>query len=80
MHKLIVYVNALAMPERNKFAKGVGTSIGYMRKRASLGKTLNAQVCSMIEKVTKGAVTRQDLRPEDYWLIWPDLKAPKGKK
>jgi DNA-binding transcriptional regulator YdaS (Cro superfamily) len=29
-----------------------------------------------IERATGGQVTRQDLRPDDYWLIWPDLKAP----
>ena len=27
----------------------------------------------------KGAVTRQELRPNDYWLIWPDLPAPAEK-
>lgn len=32
--------------------------------------------CAAIERATKGAVTRQELRPEDYWLIWPDLPAP----
>lgn len=32
--------------------------------------------CLSIESATSGAVTRQDLRPDDYWLIWPDLEAP----
>ena len=32
--------------------------------------------CLAIEKATRGRVSRQDLRPDDYWLIWPDLKAP----
>lgn len=27
-----------------------------------------------------GIAKRQDLRPNDYWLIWPDLKTPKTKK
>lgn len=35
--------------------------------------------CLSIERATKGAVKRSDLRPDDYWLIWPDLKAPKQK-
>ena len=26
-----------------------------------------------IERATAGAVRRQDLRPHDYHLIWPDL-------
>jgi DNA-binding transcriptional regulator YdaS (Cro superfamily) len=36
----------------------------------------NAQHCLAIERATGGLVTRQELRPEDYWLIWPDLPAP----
>lgn len=32
--------------------------------------------CAAIERATQGAVTRQELRPDDYWLIWPDLPAP----
>ena len=32
--------------------------------------------CAAIERATGGKVTRADLRPDDYWLIWPDLQAP----
>ncbi len=32
--------------------------------------------CVAIERVTGGAVTRQELRPNDYWLFWSDLPAP----
>lgn len=35
--------------------------------------------CMAIERATNGAVTRQELRPDDYWLIWPDLTAPEEK-
>lgn len=30
-------------------------------------------LCLAIERATNGQVTRQELRPGDYWLIWPDL-------
>lgn len=36
--------------------------------------------CLAIERATGGAVSRQDLRPYDYWLIWPDLPQPKRAK
>ncbi len=36
----------------------------------------NPENCLALEKATNGKVTRQDLRPNDYWLIWPDLAAP----
>ena len=29
--------------------------------------------CVAIEKATSGAVRRQDLRPDDWHLIWPEL-------
>lgn len=34
--------------------------------------------CLAIERATGGQVTRADLRPDDYWLIWPDLPAPEA--
>lgn len=29
--------------------------------------------CAAIEQYTKGVVTRKDLRPDDWHLIWPEL-------
>ena len=29
--------------------------------------------CTAIERATRGEVTRRDLRPADWWLIWPEL-------
>ena len=29
--------------------------------------------CLAIERATEGAVTRRDLRPDDWHLIWPEL-------
>ncbi|GAA4335854.1 hypothetical protein GCM10023144_29600 [Pigmentiphaga soli] len=34
--------------------------------------------CVALEKASAGAITRRDLRPDDYWLIWPDLPAPRA--
>ncbi len=30
--------------------------------------------CAAIEKATKGAVTRRELRPDDWQVIWPELR------
>ena len=30
--------------------------------------------CVALEQATSGKITRQDLRPHDYHLIWPELK------
>jgi DNA-binding transcriptional regulator YdaS (Cro superfamily) len=34
------------------------------------------EYCATVARVSKGVVTRQELRPDDYWMIWPDLQAP----
>lgn len=31
------------------------------------------QTCVAIERATDGVVTRPKLRPNDWWLIWPEL-------
>lgn len=36
-------------------------------------KPVGADHCAAIERVTAGAVTRRDLRPDDWHLIWPEL-------
>lgn len=40
------------------------------------GRVPSPQLCVQIERATGGQVTRADLRPDDFWLIWPDLPAP----
>lgn len=39
-----------------------------------------AHYCVDIERATAGAVSRADLRPADYWRIWPDMKAPRATR
>lgn len=34
--------------------------------------------CLDIERVTDGAVRRRDLRPDDWWRIWPELIGADG--
>lgn len=36
--------------------------------------------CAAIEQATKGAVTRKDLRPNDWQSIWPELAKAKRSK
>lgn len=37
-----------------------------------------AERCYPIERHTGGAVRRWDLRPTDWWEIWPELIKAKG--
>lgn len=36
--------------------------------------------CVAIERATNGAVTRRDLRPTDWHLIWPELAEPTAQE
>jgi len=36
-------------------------------------RSVPANRCPAIERATGGLVTRQDLRPHDWHLIWPEL-------
>ena len=37
-------------------------------------RRIPAEKCAAIEAATDGLVTRKDLRPDDWHLIWPELK------
>ena len=49
-------------PTINQWAKGV--------------RPVPEKMAVAIEAITKGAVTRQDLRPDDWQAIWPELAQP----
>ena len=79
METLLNYINALSRAERVAFAVRCGTTLSYLRKAASVGQMINPKTCSSIEGATCGAVTRQDLRPDDWAEIWPELSDSKQK-
>lgn len=70
---LIKYINNLPASSRNIFASNCGTTLGYLRKAASTGQVLGAEICVAAELASKGEVTRKDIRPTDWHLIWPEL-------
>ena len=52
-----------------------GTTRGYLRQIAYGNKTASAETAAAVERATEGKVTRKDLRPVDWSLIWPELAA-----
>jgi len=46
------------------------TVAGWLRR-----SHVPAEYCAAIEAAVKGAVTRRDLRPDDWASIWPELAA-----
>lgn len=67
------YLNSLPVSEQAVFAAKCGTSIGYLRKALSAGQVPSPERCVLIEQITGGALSRRDLRPDDWHRIWPEL-------
>lgn len=53
-------------------AIGPGIRTGHIFYWLSRG-AIPARHCPAIERATGGAVTRKDLRPDDWQDIWPEL-------
>lgn len=56
-----------------KLAAGIGVSQPVVSNWRARGTTPDAIHCVSIERLTDGAVSRCDLRPDDWPLIWPEL-------
>ena len=62
----------------SKLASALGVGQSAVSTWRARGTTLNAAHCLAIARATAGAVTRRDLRPGDWHLIWPDLIGTDG--
>lgn len=61
---------------RGALAQLLGVSIAAVGNWKSRGVPL--EHCVPIERATEGAVTRRDLRPDDWQAIWPELAEPQA--
>ena len=59
------------------FAKQIGVPAPLLSQWRTGSRPVPIERCVTIETATKGAVTRKDLRPDDWHQIWPELA--KGK-
>jgi DNA-binding transcriptional regulator YdaS (Cro superfamily) len=73
------YLRPMSLEARQAFAKRCGTSRGHLQN-ICYGKKCAAELAVAIERESGGDVTRQELRPKDYWQVWPELPAPKPAK
>ena len=58
---------------RVALARLIQVSPSYVSQLIAGARPLPVERCPEIERATSGAVTRRDLRPADWWLIWPEL-------
>lgn len=73
MEKLLTYLNTLGKDERAVFCAACETTEGYLRKAISTGQSLRVPLCVAIERESLAAVSRKDLRPDDWIANWPEL-------
>lgn len=69
MQTLLTHLNSLPVAAQAAFAQRCGTTVGYLRKAASVGQRLKAEVCINIERESGGVVTCEELRPDIDWAF-----------
>ena len=80
--KLRSYLDGLARGGVAELATLLGISPIYLSQLAARqdGREPSPELALSVERATGGDVTRRDLRPDDYWLIWPDYQPPTKDK
>lgn len=61
-----------------RLAKSIGAYPSDISSWLSGRRKPSVPRCLAIERATAGAVTRRDLRPDDWQLIWPELAQPEA--
>lgn len=59
---------------QSDLAKAIGVTPGVVYQWLNGLRPVPPERCVAIEKATSGLVTRRDLRPDDWHLIWPELQ------
>ncbi|WP_343728505.1 Cro/CI family transcriptional regulator [Duganella sp.] len=71
--KLIDYVQGRGA--RSALAKKLNLTPVLISQWANETRPVPPERCVEIEVATDGEVSRRDLRPDDWWRIWPELTA-----
>ncbi len=59
-------------------ARSLKVAPSYLSQLARGNRPVPPDRASAIESATGGIVRRWDLRPHDWWLIWPELIGAEG--
>ncbi len=70
---LKTYLSSLERGGAAKLADKIGVSASFLSQMAAGVSAISPARCVVIERATRGAVTRRDLRPKDWRSIWPEL-------
>ena len=77
---LDAYFSRPGSPSMAVFARDMGLNADQVRqwRHGHDGRQPSPENCTAIEQATDGNVMRWDLRPDDWWRIWPELIGKKG--
>ena len=56
-----------------ELAKKISVAPSFLSQMAGGIRSVSPENAVAIEKATNSSVTRQDLRPDDWEMIWPEL-------
>lgn len=71
---LMTYLKGLTPTEREALAKKCDASARSLMNVAYGARACGPALAASLETHSKGAVTRRELRPQDWRAIWPELK------
>lgn len=69
------YIDTLERGKAKELAEVLEVSSSYLSQMASGKTAISPARCVDIENATNRVVTRKDLRPNDWFKIWPELLA-----
>lgn len=71
--KLSAYLNTKKRGGKAALARAIGAYHSDLSDWIAEKRPIPVRYCSLIEKATEGVVSRKDMRPHDWRLIWPEL-------
>ena len=75
--ELINHLKKLSVSDRATLADKSETSVGHLQNVAYGYRPCSPELAVLLERNTFNLVTRQDLRPDDWQKIWPELAITK---
>jgi DNA-binding transcriptional regulator YdaS (Cro superfamily) len=70
------FLAAMSKTELEAFAARVDTTAGHLRNVMYGVRPCATDLAVSIWQASDGRVTRQELRPHDWWRHWPELGGP----
>ncbi len=77
--ELTQYISSQGRGAISRLAVSIGAHVPDVSRWASGKRPVPERAAVAIERATEGAVSRRDLRPDDWHLIWPELAPAKAE-